>query len=138
MLYEVITEFLGDLLEARGYRGECGRDIRVEVGARPPLYDLDGDPMRERRLIDAPAYEGVVYVDDSHEAPRGRDIVAGQPARIARTVPFLMMGPRDLPSQGEERRRRAEAPFGGDRITSYNVCYTKLLRALYDDRHSPL
>ena len=47
--------------------------------------------------------------------------------------------PRITPGGGEwGARSRFFLPFGDLRITSYNVCYTKLLRAMSGDREKSL
>ena len=76
---------------------------RVEVPAALFAHHLHGLLDREGLAIDAIAGERVEHVGDRDDPPLDRDRLAAQPARVAGSVPLLLVAERDRRSQVEDR-----------------------------------
>ncbi len=76
----------------------------IELVAAPIAQDPHGFVVRERGLVGTLARHGVEHIGDGADAPPQRDVLAGEPARIAAAVPSLMVAQRDDPAGLQELR----------------------------------
>ena len=88
---------------------EHADQLRVELAGPGSLAEaLQRDFLVERGLVRALGAEGVVDVDDRHEAREERDLLAAQPVRIAAAVPALVVVPDDRTDEAERPHRHDE------------------------------
>ena len=82
-------------------------DVRIELSARGPaqlgdrFLDIDG------LAVGVARGDHVVGVGDGDQPRAGRDLDAGQPARVAAAVPALVVGERHAGAEPQHPRRRA-------------------------------
>src|SRR5262245_60547860 len=86
----------GNPLKPRGDVDECIDDGRIEV--RASLADDHGHCriVRQGLPVHSTARQRVVDVDHRHDAARNRNVLASQPARVAMSIPSLVVRVHNL------------------------------------------